>query len=200
MPETRHQLLTNTHRIESVVYANIAARNAATGFRAGEIFATEDIGRLCYVTSTKNYYRLDSIGPATWVLTQTINRGQLVYTTGSLAADGVESSTLSLPRAFLIFKVTMSVRARFRLYSTSARRTADAARPNTTPPVAGIGLVCDAYEDTGTGPFVYDIMPGLFAANGDSPTVLQAMYAQTQNKESSTGTVTVTIDYVEVQV
>jgi len=57
----RHQDLTINHILESFVYANAAARNAATGFVAG------DVGRIAYQIDTGQYFRLLSTTP-TWQL------------------------------------------------------------------------------------------------------------------------------------
>ena len=57
----RHQDLTLNHRLESWVYANAAARLAATGFVAG------DLARIAYQTDTGQYWRLTATTP-TWAL------------------------------------------------------------------------------------------------------------------------------------
>jgi hypothetical protein len=58
----RHQDLRQEHILESFVYANAAARLAATGFVAG------DIGRVSYQQDTGQYFRLTSASPTAWAL------------------------------------------------------------------------------------------------------------------------------------
>jgi hypothetical protein len=57
----RHQDLTINHRLESWVFANAAARNAAG------TYVTADIGRISFQTDTGQYWRLTATTP-TWVL------------------------------------------------------------------------------------------------------------------------------------
>ena len=56
-----HSAQTANHRLESWVYADAAARAAATGFVAG------DVGKIAYQTDTGVYYRLTDESPITWV-------------------------------------------------------------------------------------------------------------------------------------
>ena len=51
--------------------------------------------------------------------------------------------SLSLKTAFTLWKVSTDKPARFRLYSTSAARTADTSRLSTVAPAAGLGLITE---------------------------------------------------------
>lgn len=55
----RHQDATINHRLESWVFANAAARNAAGSYVAG------DVGRIAFTTDSADYWRLLSVTP-TW--------------------------------------------------------------------------------------------------------------------------------------
>jgi hypothetical protein len=55
-----HSALTKVHRLENWVYANAAARLAATGLVSG------DVGKVAYQTDTASYWRLTATTP-TWV-------------------------------------------------------------------------------------------------------------------------------------
>jgi hypothetical protein len=55
----RHQDLTFNHRLESWIFANAAARNAAGSYVAG------DVGRIAYTSDSADYWRLLTTAP-TW--------------------------------------------------------------------------------------------------------------------------------------
>ena len=55
----RHQDTTINHRLESWIFANAAARNAAGSYVAS------DVGRIAFTTDSSDYWRLTSVTP-TW--------------------------------------------------------------------------------------------------------------------------------------
>lgn len=75
----RHQDCLQNHILESFVYANAAARTAASGFLAA------DIGRIAYQTDKGQYWRLISNSPVTWQLLTGATAG--VNATQSLPAN-----------------------------------------------------------------------------------------------------------------
>lgn len=58
-----HSTLTKNHRLENWVYANEAARLAASGLVSG------DVGKIAFQTDTSTYWRLTATTP-TWALIQ----------------------------------------------------------------------------------------------------------------------------------
>jgi hypothetical protein len=75
----RHQDLTINHILESWVYANAAARIAASGFVSG------DIGRVAYQQDTGQYWRLTATTP-TWQLLTGVAMPTLQSSQGTPAA------------------------------------------------------------------------------------------------------------------
>jgi len=55
-----HSKQTNNHRLEAFVYANQAARLAATGF------TVDDFGKVAYQEDTDTYWRLENWSPISW--------------------------------------------------------------------------------------------------------------------------------------
>jgi len=82
----RHQDLTANHILESWVYANAAARSAATGF------VTADIGRIAFQTDTGQYWRLIATTPA-WQLITGGAPGSNVSQTTPANPTGTASTT-----------------------------------------------------------------------------------------------------------
>lgn len=75
-------------------------------------------------------------------------RDTAVKTTGSLASNAYETSTLSLGPSFSLMKVEVDGPARIRVYSTAAKATADAARSASTLPTGNHGVICDIVIDS----------------------------------------------------
>src|SRR5207253_2314997 len=108
------------------------------------------------------------------------SRSSTAVTTASLAADAIENDTVSLARTFSLWKMDAVISGgstptpcRVQLYSTSAARTADAARPLGYPIALGTssGLIAEFYWDQ-----VYNVTPWVCApvilgANADGSAV-----------------------------
>jgi hypothetical protein len=117
-------------------------------------------------------------------------------TTGSLANNATENSTVTMNKSFTIVQVTVNKAARLRLYSTAAARTADAARANSVPPTPGTehGCIIDLYLDT-SDKFTWFLSPCADGANLDGTPTASIYYALT-NLSGSTGTVTFTVTFI----
>lgn len=63
--------------------------------------------------------------------------------TGSLAAGASETSTVTLAAGYRLLKITCTVPARVRLYTTAAKQTADLSRPIGTDPTGDHGLILE---------------------------------------------------------
>jgi len=98
-----HGLSTAVHRIERWVYANAAARIAASGF------VTADIGKVAYQTDTGVYYRLTSATPTWAQLAPPSGVGALRYSwltstanvdpgSGNVSGDGATFDVCTLLR------------------------------------------------------------------------------------------------------
>jgi len=111
-------------------------------------------------------------------------------TTASLAANAEETGTLALAAGFRLYTLTVDRACRIRLYTTSAKRTADADRNIGTVPVGDHGLI---FEYVATGAFTdLDLSP---VVDGFCPTGTDVYYA-IENRTTSTSTVAVTFGYI----
>jgi hypothetical protein len=82
----RHQDLVINHRLESWVYANEAARLAATGFVAA------DVSRIAYQTDTGDYWRLTAPTPA-WAPIYPVAPATVTLQTSPVITAGTTSAT-----------------------------------------------------------------------------------------------------------
>lgn len=71
------------------------------------------------------------------------------FTTPSLAAGASATGTIDLGKGYRLYRITTSAACRTRLYTTDAKRTADASRPSGTDPTGDHGLMLD-FTSTGS--------------------------------------------------
>ena len=119
-------------------------------------------------------------------------------TTASLAANAIENDTLVMAKQVAIQTITVSAAARVRLYQTSAARTADASRPNTTPPTLGTPhqVIGDWYlNGTTAAPLSFPCSPIVFGQNGDGSQTSN-IYVAITNIGTGSAAITATITYV----
>ena len=111
-------------------------------------------------------------------------------TTASLAANAEEVGTLALAAGFRLYTLTVDRACRIRLYTTSAKRTADEDRNIGTVPVGDHGLI---FEYVATGAFTdLDLSP---VVDGFCPSGTDVYYA-IENRTTGTSTVAVTFGYL----
>mgnify|MGYP000913807113 CR=1 FL=1 len=120
-------------------------------------------------------------------------RDTAVKTTGSLASNAYETSTLSLGPSFSLMKVEVDGPARIRIYSTAAKATADAARSASTLPTGNHGVICDIVIDAAAFAIdpTLDLAPVIFGSvldGGNAAITITRLSA-------GTGTVTVTLTF-----
>lgn len=120
----------------------------------------------------------------------TPTRGDVAVTTASLADNAVEAGTIALGKSSLVMTFTGSVKCRLRLYSTSAYRTADAARPPGTDPTGEHGIMLDIVLPTGN--LTWDLSPLSLVTNADGSPVSNIYYA-IQNLSGSAAAITATL-------
>jgi hypothetical protein len=114
-------------------------------------------------------------------------------TTASLADDATENSTAVFAAGYRLLQITTDRACRVRLYTTSAKRTADAARVVGTDPTGDHGLV---FEFVATGAVTdYDLTP---TVDGSCPTGTDVYYA-IENNHGSASTVAVTLSYLRTE-
>jgi hypothetical protein len=78
-----------------------------------------------------------------------VPRADVSKTTASLADQASESGTITMATGYRISKIVTSVPARVRLYSTTAKRDADAARAIGEDPTGDHGLMLEYITATG---------------------------------------------------
>lgn len=117
-------------------------------------------------------------------------------TTSSLAATAEDSTTtIALAVGYRLYSIQTSRPARVRLYATAAAKTADAGRVLGVDPAADAGVVLD-YVTPNTS--VHSLSPFVDGANLEaSPSSTISM--SVTNKDSSTGTVAVTLSYLRTE-
>lgn len=119
-------------------------------------------------------------------------RTSITWTTGSLANNASENDDEAMAKACQAYSITTDRAARVRAYSTSAHRTADAARAAGTDPTGNHGCLLDVVLVAGT--LTIDFSPLVNLVNLDG-TPATTIYFAVTNTSGSTSTVQVTITY-----
>lgn len=120
-----------------------------------------------------------------------ITRDVATITTGSLADDATENGTVVLRPMYRLFRVDVDRACRVRLYTSSAKRTADAARAVGTD----VDIATDhglMFEYVATAAIDVDLSP---LVDGFCPTGSTVYYA-IENRSGSTHTVVVAFDWI----
>jgi hypothetical protein len=120
-------------------------------------------------------------------------------TNDSFTAGQTRTYDLSMGKGNDIYKITEATGKmfRFRLYSTSAARTADASRPYTIPLNLGTSHQCilDFYCDQSLIVTPFQLTPAILGANGDN-SMVATLYASVTNIDTATRSIQVTLTYV----
>lgn len=125
----------------------------------------------------------------------------VTFATGVLAAGASEQATVVLAAAGSATVLSVSANCRVRLYATSAKATADAARLATVPPTAGVAHGCcmDVVLDGTTGLTNWLMSPEAAFSNQESSRANSITYIVTNNTGGSVAiTVTLTFKVREV--
>lgn len=121
----------------------------------------------------------------------------VVAATASLADLAESNLSTALGKTSQIHSLALSVNSRFRLYQTSAARTADAARPIGTDPTDNAGLICEVVKTASLpGPFNFSYVP--IGVNHDAVRVSN-LYAAIQNRSGGASIVTATIKVLKLE-
>lgn len=99
-------------------------------------------------------------------------------------------------KTYNLFTITTDFDAWVRLYITDAARTADAGRPQGTPPSTTAGVIAEAVVVGGGGSV--NFTPGVVGWNGDSPAV-NTIYVAVQNNDALSQAITVDIDLFSLE-
>lgn len=125
-----------------------------------------------------------------------VARDTEVYTTASLADDAEETGTVTLAKGYRLLRIATDVAARVRVYTTAAKRTADAARAVGVDPTGDHGVVLDAVT---TGALLaFDLSPTVDGWNNES-TPSASIPIAVQNLSGTTDTVAVTFTFIQTE-
>ncbi|MDG4594211.1 MAG: hypothetical protein P9F75_00705 [Candidatus Contendobacter sp.] len=113
-------------------------------------------------------------------------------TTGTLQEGESATIRFSVPPSIEILAVEASAPARVRLYSNADALTADAARPRTTRPTPGIGLILETVHEAAST-VVLD--PHAHGSNMEHP-IVESLPARIQNIGPATA-ITLTLTYIQ---
>jgi hypothetical protein len=118
------------------------------------------------------------------------SRGTAALTTASLADQATESSSFSLGKSSLVYKLVADQFCRVRFYSTSAGRDADLSRAPTTQPATNTNLLLDVVMNS-SDTLTFYMQPAAICQNMDG-TVVSTIYYNVMNLSGASHTVTVT--------
>jgi hypothetical protein len=120
-------------------------------------------------------------------------RAQATKTTASLAANASETGTVTIAKSYRLLKLTTNRPARVRLYTTAAKRDADASRPIGTDPTGDHGL---QFEFVSTASLLAAHCAPLVDGTNLEGSPSTAIPIAVQNRDTGAGAVTVTLDYL----
>ena len=116
-------------------------------------------------------------------------------TTASLANDAAGDLTIVAAKTYALHKIQVDKAAWVVLYTDGSARTADAGRNITTDPNPGSGVIAEVIT---TGAQTQSITPGTIGWNNDGTPSTNA-YLKVVNKSGSTGTVQVTLHFLQLE-
>jgi len=118
------------------------------------------------------------------------SRGTAALTTASLADQATESSSFSLGKSSLVYKLVADQFCRVRFYSTSAGRDADLSRAPTTQPATNTNLLLDVVMNS-SDTLTFYMQPSAICQNMDG-SVVSTIYYNVMNLSGASHTITVT--------
>lgn len=127
-------------------------------------------------------------------------RTTATITTASLASDASETGHVTLAKSYRLLRVAMDRAARLELYTTDAKRDADAGRAQGTDPTGDHGVVLDVALGGGdyTGILDLDLVPEVLGASLEDAPSTSIPYRVT-NLSGSASPVAVTLTYQEIE-
>jgi hypothetical protein len=121
-------------------------------------------------------------------------RASSLFSTAALVSGTSEEDNVTLFSICKCLAISTNRPARVRAYSQSAFRAADLSRPATLDPYGNAGCLLEIV--TMTGLLGLDLTPAVTLHNLDNP-VAPTIYWTTQNLDTNTGVVTVTLTLLQ---
>ena len=124
------------------------------------------------------------------------SRTEHVAITGSLYSGTTGTTFFVGFKSYALLKISTSVGAWVRLYTTSVARTNDSSRAQTTDPTPGSGVIAEVIT---SGEQTVLMTPGVFGFNDDT-TITSTIYAAVTNLTAGQLAVTVTLTLLQLEV
>jgi len=137
-----------------------------------------------------------SFNGSTWVNTNAPTGLQSRTSNGVsvLLSNGATSNqTITTPKTYVLHSITTSHAAWVTLYTDTTSRSNDASRAETTDPLPGSGVIAEVIT---TGSSTQKITPGVIGFNLNGT---DATYVKIVNKSGATNTISVTLNYVQLE-
>jgi|TARA_Y100000022_G_scaffold193764_1_gene197358 hypothetical protein len=155
-------------------------------------------GGLTYPTSNGTIGQAlisDGAGNVGWgdVATIGLQSRQTAQVTQSIANGASVDVSISTAKGFALYSIETSHAAWVTLYTSTAARTADASRSETTDPTPGSGVLAEVIT---TGSATQSITPASICFNSSG---IATTYAKIVNKSGSTANISVTLTYLQLE-
>lgn len=122
-------------------------------------------------------------------------RTTATYTTASIADLAEETGTITMKKGYRLLRIQTDKASRVRIYTKAAARTADAARAIGTDPTGDHGLIMEYVATAAVNVGLSPIVEGFNDETVPANTIPIAI----QNRSGSTGTITLTLTYIETE-
>ncbi len=136
----------------------------------------------------------DGSGVLSWA-TGTQQRGNVSGSTGSISDGSSAYIDLTTGKTYVLHSVQTSDAAWVTVYTDSASRTADAGRPEATPPADNSGVLAQVVT---TGAESKAVTPGNVCFNNDA-TPTSTTYLKVENKSGGNADITVTLTFLSLE-
>jgi hypothetical protein len=190
---TNGQVLTyNSSQTKWIPSSNVGA-NALTDLTDVTISGTPLDGQVLKYSSTDGKWipGTDQSGTSATLASRTTVAG----VTSSIANNATGNISITGFKSYSLFKIQTSAAAWVRLYTTSAARSSDSTRAQTTDPTPGSGVIAEVIT---SGAQTQLITPGVFGFNDDG-TPSTTIYAAVTNLSGSSAAITVTLTLLQLE-
>jgi len=149
-------------------------------------------GQALLWNDTAQEWRPSSIGTGLGLT----SRADITGATANLTVGTTGNCQITAAKSYLLSKVVTDRPAWVRIYSSTAARTNDLSRADSTDPLPGAGVIAEVI--TTSGSLTQLITPGIFGFNSDSP-VTPTLYMSVTNKSTTSSAVSVTLTLLQLE-
>lgn len=166
--------------------------SGATAYKVNDVVRTADGHAYICTTAHTN---ANPVSSGNWAALNLPVRQTTDKTSSSLAHLATQETTISLPTGYRLYTIETDVPARIRLYTTTAKQSADLGRVIGEDPVGDHGVMFDFVTYPGATPLLSaDLSPTVDGFDGSvSPNGLVPITFM--NLSGATDTITVTLSY-----